>query len=369
MRLRSRRRAQQAPRPAWLRPALLYGLIALAAVACGNPDAPQDFLSPEGPAAVEIDELWNLVFIIATVVFVLVEGMLLAVLLKFRVRKNQDPTELPKQVEGNTRLEVLWTLIPAVILAAIAVPTVQKIFLLTNEPEGAMEIRVIGKQYWWEFEYGDDAGGVVTANEMVIPTNTDIVLRMESFGQAHEDELGVIHSFWVPKLAGKQDVVPGVVRPLVLRADKPGDYQGQCAEFCGLSHANMRFKVIAMDAPQFDAWVEQQTTPATKPTDAAAQRGYELFEQKGCIGCHAVNGYQTADGGAAEVRVVPNLTYFNDREKFAGYIFDTQDDNALRAWLKDPQAVKPGAQMPNLQLNDEDVDALVAYLRTLSSGE
>ena len=368
MRLRSRRRAGQAPRPAWLRPALLYGLVALAAVACANPDAPQDFLSPEGPAAVEIDELWDLVFLIATIVFVLVEGLLLAVLLRYRVRKNQDPNELPRQVEGNSRLEVLWTLIPAVILAAIAVPTVQKIFLLTDEPEGAMEIRVIGKQYWWEFEYGEDAGNVVTAGEMVIPTNTDIVLRMESFGQAHEDELGVIHSFWVPKLAGKQDVVPGHVRPLVLRADEPGEYDGQCAEFCGLSHANMRFKVIAMDAADFEGWVQSHTTPAAAPSDALAQRGYELFESAGCIGCHAVSGYESSAGAPAEVRVGPNLTNFSDREKFAGYIFDNTDEE-LRAWLKDPQAVKPGAQMPNLQLSDDDVDALVAYLRTLSSGE
>ena len=367
MRLRSWRAAGEgaAPGPArrW-RPVLALIAGALLLGACGNPDAPLEYLTPAGPNAEIVDGLWNYVFIVATVVFVLVEGALLAVLFKFRAKAGD--TSMPKQVEGNTRLEVLWTLIPALILAAIAVPTVQKIFVLTTVPPNAMEITVIGKQYWWEFEYPEEAKGVVTAGEMYIPVGRPIHVVMEAFGQAHEDELGVIHSFWVPKLAGKQDVVPGHRRTLELIADEPGEYAGQCAEFCGLSHANMRFKVVALPQEEFDQWVETHNTPISKPDDELAARGYELFEEATCIACHAIEGYEGSEGQTAEVRIGPNLTHFNERELFAGYTFENNDEN-LKAWLDDPQKVKPGAQMPEIDLAPDDIDALVAFLRTLGT--
>lgn len=342
----------------------LFAVAALALAGCGGEDLPQNFLAPEGPIAEKQDGLWNLVFWVATAIFVIVEGALVFLLIRFRARPTD--TELPKQTHGNTKLEILWTLIPAAILAVIAVPTVQLILELAAEPENPLEVRVIAKQYWWEFEYtGDEGKGVITANELAIPVGRPVLLTMESVGQQPNNpaDPGVIHSFWVPKLAGKQDIIPGQTRQLTIEAEKPGvSYSGQCAEFCGLSHANMRFAVLSMTPEDFTAWIDDQSRPAPEAGgDAAA--GSELFTQRQCIGCHAISGY---DG--AEARVGPNLTKFAQRKKFAGYMLDNdinEEAANVSAWLKSPQAVKPGSQMPDLGLSDDDVANLVAYLRTL----
>jgi cytochrome c oxidase subunit 2 len=345
---------------------LLVGVIALAG--CAGADLPQDTLAPEGPVARAQDNLWNLVFYVAVAVFILVEALLLLVLFKFRAKPGHETAELPTQTHGNALLEVLWTIIPALILAFIAVPTVQLIFDLAAEKEGALQVRVIGKQYWWEFEYtGEEGKGVVTANELVIPVNRPVNLTMESTGQQPQPNMqdpGVIHSFWVPKLAGKQDVVPGHIRNLTIEAENPGvSYSGQCAEFCGLSHANMRFAVLAVEPAEFEAYIEEHSSPQTAPSGGDAADGAQLFTDRTCIACHAINGYE-----GAEARVGPDLTRFAQRQKFAGYILDNDVDSGaenVSAWLKDPQAVKPGSQMPNLGLSDAEVADLVAYLRTL----
>ena len=348
-----------------MRVGLLVGA-AFVLAACAGQDLPQDTLSPEGPVARKQDQLWNLVFWTATGVFVVVEGALVFVLLRFRAKPTD--VEPPKQTHGNTKLEVLWTIIPALILAVIAVPTVRLIFDLAAEPEGALQVRVVAKQYWWEFEYtGEEGQGVVTANELVIPVDRPVYLTMESTGQneaPNPNDPGVIHSFWVPKLAGKQDVVPGHVRNLTIEAEETGvSYSGQCAEFCGLSHANMRFAVEALEPADFEAWIAEHAEPTTVPTSGDAAAGAELFTQRQCIGCHAINGY---DG--AEARVGPNLTHFAERDKFAGYMIEndvTESAENVSAWLADPQKVKPGSQMPNLGLSEQDIADLVAYLRTL----
>jgi cytochrome c oxidase subunit II len=349
-----------------LRPLARIGLplgVVLLLTSCAGADLPQDTLAPEGPVAQAQKDLWDLVYWIAVGVFVLVEVLLVVILVKFRARR--DDAELPVQSHGNVKLEVAWTIVPAVILAVIAVPTVQLIFDLAREPENPLEVRVVGKQYWWEFEYlGDEGQGVVTANELVIPVGRPVRLAMESTGQADNDPVGVIHSFWVPKLAGKQDVVPGHVRYLSFEAEQPGvTYSGQCAEFCGLSHANMRLAVITVTPEEFESYIEEHSTPQETPTSGDAARGAELFTERQCIGCHAINGYE---GAAA--RVGPDLTFFAEREKFAGYMIDNDiNDSAenVSAWLKDPQLVKPGSQMPNLGLSDDDTADLVEYLRTL----
>ncbi len=346
---------------------LLVAVIVLAG--CAGADLPQDALAPEGPVARKQDSLWNMVFAVAVAVFVLVEGLLVLVLVRFRAKPTDNPAELPKQTHGNAKLEVAWTIIPALILAFIAVPTVRLIFDLAAPPEGGLEVRVIAKQYWWEFEYtGEEGQGVVTANELVIPINRPVHLTMESTGQqpagGNLKDPGVIHSFWVPKLAGKQDIIPGHTRNLTIEAEEPGvSYSGQCAEFCGLSHANMRFAVLAVEPADFEAYIEEHSSPLTTPTTGDAAAGAELFSERQCIGCHAVNGYENANA-----RVGPNLTRFAQREKFAGYMLDNDiDQNAdnVSAWLKDPQVVKPGSQMPDLNLNDDEVADLIAYLRTL----
>ncbi len=336
-------------------------------------DLPADALNPFGPVARAQDRLWDLTFPIAVAVFVLVFGGLAFIVVRYR---DKGQTELPKQVHGNTKLEITWTLIPAVILAFIAVPTVQTIFELADDPaDDAILVDVIGKQYWWQFNYVNE--DFITASELHIPTGREVFITLD--GSIPEDPVErsglygtppVLHSFWVPSLAGKRDYVPGAIRTMRIEADEPGVYPGECAEFCGLSHANMRFTVIAHDPADYDAWVANQQAPADSPTDPLAVQGEELFAT--CLACHAVDGHPSQ---TVPSRVGPNLTHFAEREAFAGYIFDSpfgqqveKPEEAmenLRQWLRDPASIKPGSQMPNLNLSEEEIDALIAYLGTL----
>lgn len=326
---------------------LLAGLLLLAACA---PDAPQDALRPEGPIARLEDRLWDLTFGVAVAIFFLVEGALLFAVIKFRQR---SPRESPVQVHHNTKLEIAWTVAPFLLLAALAVPTVAAIFDLARKPSGeVLDVEVIAHQWWWEYKYPDL--GVVTANEMHIPAGKPVFLTLRS-----ED---VIHSFWVPRLAGKQDVVPGRVNNLAIQADRPGEYFGQCAEFCGLSHANMRLRVFAHTADDFDVWVADQRRTALPALGLAAE-GERLFLEGQCAGCHTING-TTAAG-----TVGPNLTHFAGRTTFAAAMFDRNRENLTR-WLRDAPALKPGAKMPSgvrqMGLSENDILALIAYLETLT---
>ncbi len=326
--------------------------MALVLAAC-NLDAPQSTLVPEGEFARRADTLFKGTFIIVVLVFVLVEGGLLYVLARYRRRSEKDA---PVQVHGNTRLEVAWTIIPALILAGVAVPTVKLTFDFAAKPTGdVLEVKVVGQRWWWEYQY--PGLGVVTANELHIPAGRPVYLSLES--------KDVIHSYWVPKLAGKQDVVPGRTHHLTLKADHPGEYLGQCAEYCGLSHANMRNVVIVHSRDDFEAWVNEQQQPAAEPTDALAREGMDLFVNGPCAGCHAVKGTN------AQATLGPDLTHFASRETFAGSIFVNNTEN-LAAWLRDPpkrKAMNPnekrGAGMPSYNLSQSQVRALVAYLQSL----
>lgn len=323
---------------------------------------PQNFLEPVGRWAVQVDGLWDMVLWVAIAIFIFVYGLIFIAVLRFRERPDDD--RMPKQVHGNPRLEAIWTIIPALILAAVAVPTVRTLFQLADQPEDALVIDVTGKQWWWEYEY-EGYDGLVTANILHIPTGRNVVLRVTS--------TDVIHSFWVPKLNGKQDAVPGRTNLIQLHTDEPGVFLGQCAEFCGLSHANMRLRVVASPPDEFQQWAEAQAQPVQVDTsDPQVARGAELFATKACVSCHTIRGYEVAVGGetfTAEATVGPDLTYFSDRDWFAGAIFENTDEN-LRQWLADPPAMKPMqpgevAGMPDLGLTDDEIDALVAFLRTL----
>jgi cytochrome c oxidase subunit 2 len=285
------------------------------------------------------------------------------------------------QVHGNTKLEIFWTLVPALILAGIAVPTVRTIFELDAEPDGAIRVEVIGHRWWWEYRYPDH-GGFVTANEIVIPVDVPVRLEMTA-EEAGSAERAVIHSFWIPKLGGKQDVVPGRTTTLNIQADEEGRYLGMCGEYCGLSHANMRARAVAVSQAEFDEWVAQQQQPAAEPEPGTlAAEGAELFgalenSPRSCVACHAISGR-----GDAQAGVGPDLTHLMSRKEFAGAIFDLyeRDENGdftdepntelLAEWLRDPPAMKPmqpedNIGMPNLNLSDEEIEALVAYLITL----
>ena len=327
--------------------AAVTSLVVLAA--CSN--TRQNVLDPQGQVARDEDRLWDIVFPIAGVFFVIVGVITVLIIFKFR---DKGDGRAPKQVHGNTILEASWTAIPAAILLVVGVLTVSTVIDINRKAEGAdvLEVTVTGHQWWWEYEYPQQR--VVTANEMHIPVGTKVNVTLES------DD--VIHSWWPPKLAGKVDVIPGRKNHMVIEADKPGTYYGQCTEYCGLSHANMRLRVIAQSKDDFAAWARSQAQPAATPTSGEAAEGAALFRTKGCSGCHTVKGYSVG-------KVGPDLTHFSNRETFAGAIFDRNQEN-LRRWLLDPPKEKPmdpdsNLGMPNLGLTDDEVTKLIAYLDTL----
>lgn len=312
-------------------------------------DAPLDSLDPAGPVARRIDNLFSLVFWIAVAVFVVVQAGILTTVVLFRDRKGRKE---PKQIHGNNKLEVLWTAIPALILAGIAVPTVQTVFDLTARPADALKIEVIGHQWWFEYVYPDYE--ITTANTLVIPAGRPIDLELTS-----ED---VLHNFWVPQLAGKRYLVSGQDTYLNLEADEPGEYWGQCAEYCGLSHALMRARVVALDEAGFDQWVADQQQPAFEPAAGSlAEDGKNTFLNAGCTRCHVIEGVWEE---VSRQPPAPNLTHFASRTMFAGASFELTTEN-LRSWLADPPAMKDGSFMPNLGLTDDEITSLIAYLETL----
>jgi cytochrome c oxidase subunit 2 len=330
-------------------------------------DAPQDTFDVDGPIAQKIDNLQVPVFLIAGAVFLLVQGLLVATVIRHRHRPGRPD---PVQVHGNTKLEFGWTVVPALLLVAVAFPTVFTIFDLSREPKGdVLPVDVYGHMWWWEYRY--PTLGISTANELHIPTGRPVRLSLHTIEpgippvKGQEFAQGVIHSFWVPKLAGKQDVVPGRENKMTLLADEPGVYFGQCAEYCNLSHANMRLRVIAQDPLDFGDWVAQQKAPAAKPESGPAAEGLGVFVGNGgCVSCHTVNGVEGAAG-----QVGPNLTHLKSRSTFAGAIFENTAEN-LRKWVKDPPAMKPmrpdlKTGMPDQDLSDEEIEKVVAFLETL----
>ena len=345
------------------------GLVATAVLltACAE-DAPQDVLEPAGEVAAKADELWDLTFLLAVAVFVIVEGLLVFALIRFRHRPGREA----KQFHGNTKVEIILTVVPALILLGLAVPTVRTVIQQAEKPRNALEVTLVAHQFWWEYRYPQL--GIVTANELHIPTGRDVYVTLE--GAAVEpvtQENEVIHSFWVPRLAGTQDIIPGRTNTMRLRTNNADTYLGQCKEFCGLGHAFMRLTVIAQEPAEFDAWVARQREGPAEATGQAAE-GQELFEQgadngqfangPACSACHAVDANLVEGGEPPQPATGPNLTHFAGRETFAGALLENNAAN-LQDWLADPEEVKPGALMPDLGLTAEQIDDLVAYLQSL----
>jgi cytochrome c oxidase subunit II len=346
---------------------VVLGLLALAiAFSACAPHASQDSLKPAGPYAREVKDLFVPVFWVAVAVFVIVEGLIVYFLFKYRHRPGRD--RMPPQLHGNTRLEIGWTILPAVVLAVVMVPTVATIWDLARKPPGdALNVTVIGHQWWWKFEYTDAGmqtaaevpGPITTANELVIPTDRVVYLTLTTAAGGIGDA-DVIHSFWVPELAGGQDAIPNHENHILLQADEPGIYEGQCKELCGLSHAIMRFHVRAMTPEDFATWSAGQKQDAVTPTGGLAASGFDAFMNGTCIQCHAIQG-TPAQGIAG-----PDLTHFASRLCFAGCLLDTQDPEDIARWLRDPPAVKPGSFMPNYHLPDDEIQDTVAYLQSLT---
>ena len=374
-----------------------------------NSGKPLTSLAPEGPSAESIQKLVIPVTAIAGIVFVLVIGAIVFITWKFRERKDSDPDEFPSQIHGQTTLEIGWTILPALILAGIAVGTVMTIINLNREEPNSIKVQVAGQQWWWEYKYDLNSDGnfdgpedITTATELVIPAGKPVQVTTTSND--------VIHSFWIPGLNGKKDAVPGLYNPLKLQADEPGVFRGQCTEFCGLSHANMRMLVRAVSSSDYDAWVRNQLKDhAADPTNPVAAEGKKVWQAL-CAQCHVIKGINDVKMKETPpplvAGVAPDLTHFMTRGTFAGSIFNlyepvssdgqplpmsdvaaagdpgavltggqvntaTVNRVTLEAWLRNAPALKPmypqgGRGMPNLNLTEEQIDQLVAFLETLN---
>ena len=364
-------------------------LLALVLAGCSPDHYPQTALRPLSDYAKIGDDIQTTTFKWAVAVFILVEGALVYAIFRFR-GKPDDPE--PQQVHGNTIVEIIWTVIPALILVMIAVPTVKAIFRENEMPKGnPLTIEVIGHQWWWEFRYPEFK--LTTANELHVPVGQVISLRMGAFD--------VVHSFWLPQFAGKRDVFPNRETRIWFNAEEPGEYSGQCAEFCGIQHGRMAFRVVAMPPADFQSWVDhmkritmqtaapvpgdsvhtssaggavqQPSKPAPQAQAPAADsakaapaqgqspevaQGQKLFLMKGCVGCHSLVAYNAPKG-----LLGPNLANVGARSYIAAGTLKNTDEN-LAHWIRFPQDVKHGVLMPNLGVTEDEAKALVAFLRT-----
>ena len=345
-------------------PLLILGSMIIAAVGC-TPEHLMSTFDPVGPVAAEQKKVWDYVFWAMAFVFVTLLPVLLYMSIKFK-RKDGDP--IPAQTHGNRNLEIVWTILPILVLAVAAVPTLNVLKYVLEPPANSMQVNVTGHQWWWEFEYPEL--GVRTANELVIPIGQPVQFNLQS--------KDVIHSFWVPKLGGKMDAIPTRTNVMWYQADVASPvegFYGQCMEFCGTSHANMKFRVHAVASDEFDAWVQGQKEPgptADALTELGAQ-GKDHFEnldftatytdgtvsKQRCAYCHTVEGL-----GISGARTGPNLTHLASRNTLLSALVDNNAEN-LASWLDNPQAMKPGSRMPNPTLTDEQTIALVEYLQSL----
>ena len=340
-------------RPGSRRTLLAGALLLLATVVLAACSDPQTTLEPRSDSADRIDDIYRLVFWLAGIVFVLVLAATLVFSLWFRERPGREA----KQIHGNTRLEVIWTLIPVVIIAVIAVPTFQAIIDEDSDPpENALTVEAVGHQWWFEFNYPEY--GISTSNELHIPVDRAVAFDLEA--------VDVIHSFWIPQLAGKIDMIPGRTNTLWFTPNevRAEPYLGQCAEFCGLSHANMRFRVYVHTQADFEAWVQKMQAghpDADAPSEELLAQGQQAFLAGGCVGCHTINGSSIAVGV-----VGPNLTDIGSRGTIGAGILENNTEN-LTAWIKNAPSLKPGIIMPVFEgtLTDEQIAALVAYLQSL----
>jgi cytochrome c oxidase subunit 2 len=300
-------------------------VVVLASCGATGPENRQNSLHPAGSAARKIMDLMSPFFWVAVVVGAGVVGMTIYVALRFRERPGDDRS--PVQTHGNIVLEVSWTIIPFLILAVMAVPTVATIFDLAKIPKGpnVIHVDVDARQWFWEYRYTDRGAKFYTANEMHIPVGQPVVLTLTS--------KNVIHSFWIPALAGKKDVVPGHPNTLTIEADRAGTFLGQCAEYCGVSHANMRLRVVAESRADYDAWVRRQQAPLSAGMVANFNN---LAKPWACVSCHSITSAEKTVGA----RIGPNLTHLGDRDAFAGDIYPmTLDD--LTKWVYDAPHRKP----------------------------
>lgn len=385
--------------------AVLGGFVLMGALSGCDMSGHQSTMLPEGPVARAQLNVFYVTLWVSIFIFLTVGGVLAYAQIKFRVRKGHEDDDVPPpQTHGHPMVEMGLIGVSILLLVIIAIPTIRGIWFQsdTPDPENALVVKVTGYQWWFKFEYPEL--GIVTANELVIPTDRPIHLDLRT--------LDVIHSFWVPKLAGKVDLIPNRANHMWLQADQEGYYWGQCAEFCGESHANMKFRLVSLNAGDFDAWAERQlqearnvsddataatwsdlnptvefanldTTESVHPEvssfegwkrqqfpigeedEALIEKGRLAFRDQKCVMCHTIRGHQSPGV------IGPDLTHFGSRTTLAAGLLDNDPAN-LAAWLIAPEEVKPGNIMyrdgyviNQTELSEEDVQALVAYLHSL----
>lgn len=300
---------------------------------------------PASPQAGAISGLFVFTLIVCAVIFAVVVGLIFYSLMRFRWREGESE---PRQLAGNRTVEIVWTVIPFLIVVVLFFMTARTMGLSDPPPPASPDLVMVGHQWWWEVKY--PRSGVTTANEIHIPVGKLISVELQS--------ADVLHEFWVPELARKMTTVPGHPNHIWLQADKPGAYLGVCSEFCGTQHAWMRFLVIAEDASQFERWEHNQTAPSVPSDGGGAAKGLALFQQMTCASCHAIRGT------GSEASVAPDLTHLASRRQIGAGVAENTPEN-LRRWLANPQAMKPGVLMPNFKLNDEQLTDLVGYFETL----
>lgn len=328
-------------------PLAMGGLALLATLTTGCAAGAPSLLKPAGLGALDVERLWWLLFGISAAVFVVVMGLIVMSI----VRRNRpvSPHEADGDPAWSSRFMMIGgVIIPAIILSGAFIATLHEMVLISAPGRDAkFTITVTGHLWWWEARYPN---GAVTANEIHIPTGETVRVLLST--------ADVIHSFWVPQLQTKTDMIPGRTNQTWLETDTPGRYRGQCAQFCGLQHANMAFYVVADPPSVFQEWVDNQAAPAKAPQTALAQDGLAVFTTQTCSGCHTLRG--TFAAGV----VGPDLTHLASRQSIAAATLQN-NSQGLAAWISDPQAIKPGAEMPPTQLSPPDLSALVAYLQSL----
>jgi cytochrome c oxidase subunit 2 len=334
---------------------LCFGVVCAARLCMAAPQAQHPVPSVLKPESTPANTIYHLSFLVMAInigVFAVVFGLLVYVLLRFRSR-SQGANREPAQVYGSTQIELAWTVIPVLIVLILFLATARVIHGIQDarKPESAVEVTAIGHQFWWEFRY--PKYGVVTANELHIPVSdpshpTPTFLKLLS---ADTD-----HSFWIPQLAGKTDLIPNRTNELWMDPKSTGTYLGQCAQYCGTQHAKMLLRVSVDTPEEFDQWIREQQKPVA--AENVEFPGRHVFETTACVNCHAVGGT------GAKGQFGPDLTHLMSRRTIASGAAANTAEN-LRLWIANPDAIKPGSLMPAMKLSEADLDALVRYLRTL----
>jgi cytochrome c oxidase subunit II len=318
----------------------------------GNPDGVTSIFRPLAQPAQEIKETSLLVLAICAVIFLIMFGLLVYSLVRFRHRPGDEASE-PPQIYGSNQIELAWTVLPILIVFVLILATSRTIADIQNRKAapGAVQATVIGHQWWWEIRYPEL--GIVTANELHVPAS-DQTRRQPTFLKLQSAD--VAHSFWVPQLAGKTDLIPNRENRMWIDPTQPGTYLGNCAEYCGMQHARMLIRVIVHPPAEFERWVTEQKRPAVE--EPSAQEGQRVFFANSCVNCHTIRG--TSAQGAFG----PDLTHLMSRQTLASGA-GSNTTETLRAWVRDPQRLKVGCLMPNMQMTDTEVDQIVSYLQTL----